>query len=157
MQIIEAILFDPAGCLAEFPDGSRITLYEDVVPALAELKQMGIRLFIASSLPGAVVKRFLEDYCLTGFFTGVWTGAWTRDNAIDVAALTPDRTIFLTDTAEGLAVAKSLGFNAILMMNDPEKAKRLAMFRPAGGIVSLHELPDFIRFVAAQLTPLPSP
>ena len=58
--------------------------------------------------------------------------------------------MFLTDTAEGLKVAKSVGANAILMMNDPDEARRLAMHDPAGGIVSLHELPDFIRLVTAE-------
>ena len=58
--------------------------------------------------------------------------------------------MFLTDTAEGLKVAQSVGVNAILMMNDPDESKRLAMLHPAGGIVSLHELPDFIRIVQAE-------
>ena len=58
--------------------------------------------------------------------------------------------MFLTDTAEGLKVAGSVGVNAILMMNDPDESKRLAMHNPAGGIVSLHELPDFIRLVRAE-------
>lgn len=39
----------------------------------------------------------------------------------------------------------------ILMMNDPGEARRLAMREPAGGIVSLHELPDFIRFLSNQM------
>src|SRR5579863_8567819 len=97
MQTIKGILFEPVGCLAEFPSepfleiaarlsggkkqtspsGSRAywhllnvmsvsercveeafelkavdgaTMYEDVLPALAELHAMGIRRFIASSL-----------------------------------------------------------------------------------------------------------
>jgi len=36
------------------------------------------------------------------------------------------------------------------MMNDPDEARRLTAHNPAGGIVSLHELPDFIRLVAAE-------
>jgi hypothetical protein len=58
--------------------------------------------------------------------------------------------MFLTDTAEGLKAAKSGGFSAVLMMNDPDEAKRLAMQGPAGGIISLLELPDFVRLVAAR-------
>jgi hypothetical protein len=38
----------------------------------------------------------------------------------------------------------------ILMMNDPDEAQRLAMYNPAGGVISLHEMPDFIRLIAAQ-------
>jgi hypothetical protein len=36
------------------------------------------------------------------------------------------------------------------MMNDPDEAQRLAMHNPAGGVVSLHEMPDFLRLIAAQ-------
>src|ERR1700752_5111628 len=97
MRVIEGILFEPVGCLAEFPpepfveiaarlfdrrkkaskSGSRAywhllnlmeasdrdmvealelqavegaSVYEDVIPALSELKAMGTKLFITSSL-----------------------------------------------------------------------------------------------------------
>ena len=150
MQVIEAILFEPVGCFAEFQaeDGAR--LYEDVMPALTELKAMGIKLFIASSLPHSAVTRFLKKYSLGEFFDAVWGRDTPLRNAIDAASLRPERTMFLTDTEEGLRVAKSVGVNSILMMNDPDEAKRLSMHNPAGGIVSLHELPDFVRFVAAR-------
>jgi phosphoglycolate phosphatase-like HAD superfamily hydrolase len=211
MQVIEGILLEPVGCLAEFPaepfheiatrifghkkqsskSGSRsywhllnlmqaanrtldesenriaeelelqavagATVYEDVLPALAELKAMGIQLLIASSLSNAAITRFLEKSAAGQFFTGVWN----RDNAcgikdapiakaLQTAALPPEHVMFLTDTAEGLKVANGAGVNSILMMNDPDEAKRLAVRDPSGGIVSLHELPDFIRLVAAE-------
>jgi phosphoglycolate phosphatase-like HAD superfamily hydrolase len=217
MQIIEGVLFEPVGCLAEFPpepfheiaarlfgrrkkpstSGSRSywhllnlmqaagrTLdasekkmvegleaqavaaagaYEDVLPALSELKAMGVPLFIASSLSDTAITRFLERYSLPEFFSAVWS----RDNAggvkaaplaggIGGASLHPERVMFITDTSEGLKVAKSVGVQSILMMNDPEEARRLAMRNPTGGIVSLHELPDFIRLVAAENARLPS-
>jgi phosphoglycolate phosphatase-like HAD superfamily hydrolase len=216
MQVIEGILFEPIGCLAEFPSepfheiatrffepkkpgrkkkpsrsasrsywhllnlmdaaGGKLdesenkliealelqavdgtNAYEDVMPALSELKAMGVKLFLASSLSNAALQRFVEKRSLHEFFSAVWG----RDNAegiraaplaraISGASLQPERTVFLTDTAEGLKVAKTVGVNSILMMNDPDEAKRLSMHGPAGGIVSLHELPDFVRFVAAQ-------
>ena len=131
--------------------------YEDVVPALAELRSMGIQLLIASSLSNAAIARFLERWMLQEIFTA----AWGRNNAggikdaplrkaFDCASLDPARTIFLTDTAEGLQTAKNAGVQPILMMNDPDEAKRLAMLGPAGGVVSLYELPDFVRLVAAR-------
>src|SRR5713101_3583880 len=52
---------------------NRADLYEDVAPALSELKAMGIGLFIASSLSGAAVTRFLEAFSLNDFFSAVWT------------------------------------------------------------------------------------
>jgi FMN phosphatase YigB (HAD superfamily) len=202
MQTIKGILFEPVGCLAEFPSepfleiaarlsgtrrktsrsGSRAywhllnamsdsekwveeafelkavdgaTLYEDVLPALAELQAMGIRRFIASSLSNAAITRFMEA-CPHDF-----DGVWNRDNAggikaaplsraLQGACLRPEQAMFLTDTAEGLKVAESVGVNAVLMMNDPDESRRLATHNPAGGIVSLHELPDFIRLLRAE-------
>jgi FMN phosphatase YigB (HAD superfamily) len=202
METIEGVLFEPVGCLGDFPaepfleiaarlsgkkqtskSGSRsywhllnlmeasgcptmepyeiqavedAAIYEDVLPALSELKAIGVRRFIASSLSNAAISRFLER-CPQLDFDGVWN----RDNAggiktaplaraIEGASLRPDRTMFLADTAEGLKVARSVGVHAILMMNDPDESRRLAAHNPAGGIVSLHELPDFIRFVRAE-------
>jgi len=211
MQIIQGILFDPVGCLAEFPSepfneiaarlfgrkkkpsksASRLywhllnlmedpdhepaesdrkliekletqaveaaVVYEDVIPALSELKAMNIKLVIASSLSNGAVMRFIDKSALNGIFSAVSS----RDNAgavkaaplraaLEMASLNPEHAMFLTDTAEGLKVANALGLNSILMMNDPDEAMRLAAQDPSGGIVSLHELPDFIRLVAAE-------
>ena len=133
------------------------SIYEDTVPALAELKAMGVHLSIASSLSGAATTRFLERHSLGGFFTGVWN----RDNAGGIkavplvralrgASLRPENVMFLTDTVEGIKVARTAGVHPILMMNDPDEARRLAMHNPAGGVVSMHEIPDFIRLITAQ-------
>jgi beta-phosphoglucomutase-like phosphatase (HAD superfamily) len=204
MQTIRGILFEPVGCLAEFPpepfleiaarltgrrkklgrSGSRAywrllnlmetsksdslealeveavdgaSLYEDVIPALSELKAMGIQLCIASSLSNAAIARFLDKGCLHEYFSSVWSRnnargikAASLKSALHAAALEARQAMFLTDTAEGLKVAESVGVNPILMMNDPDESRRLAMHDPAGGIVSLHELPDFIRIVRAE-------
>ena len=58
--------------------------------------------------------------------------------------------MFLTDTLDGIKAARSAGVHPILMMNDPDEALRLAMHNPAGGVVSMHEMPDFLRLIAAQ-------
>lgn len=132
-------------------------IYEDVVPALAELKSIGIRLFVATSLSRKAAARFIERNSLGEFFSRVCT----RDDAggvksapllsaLDDASLPREKTMFLTDTLEGIKTARSVGVQPILMMNDPDEAQRLAMHNPAGGIVSLHEMPDFIRLLAAQ-------
>src|SRR3984893_314573 len=193
MQAIEGVLFEPVGCLAEFPSeqfldiavhlfgrrkkasqsGSRsywhllnlihsankkldeserqliealevqavasASAYEDVLPALSELKAMGIKLFIASSLSNAAITHFLGLNCLNEFFSAVWS----RDNAggvkaapleaaIGGASLKPEQVMFITDTSEGLKVAKTVGVQSILMMNDPDEARRLAMRDPSG-------------------------
>jgi phosphoglycolate phosphatase-like HAD superfamily hydrolase len=206
MQIIDAVLFEPVGCLAEFParefdeiaarlfqktaihsSGSeafwklldllenrtlspseqklteelevqavnQIELYEDVLPALSELQGMGIQLFLASSLSGTAMSRFLERFPLRRFFSAIWdrssavgAKATPLGKAIETASLQPDHVIALVDTREGLETARQLGANSILMINDYEQGKRLALYPPTGGIVSLRELPDAIRLVA---------
>jgi beta-phosphoglucomutase-like phosphatase (HAD superfamily) len=133
------------------------SVYEDIVPALRELKAMGVHVSIASSLSNAAVARFLKKNSLDEFFTGVWN----RDNsggikavplvrALRGASLQPENVAFLTDTIEGIKVARVAGVHPILMMNDPDEARRLATHNPAGGVVSMHEIPDFIRLLAAQ-------
>jgi beta-phosphoglucomutase-like phosphatase (HAD superfamily) len=133
------------------------SIYEDTVPALAELKAMGVHLSIASSLSDAAITRFLEKHSLGESFAGVWN----RDNAggvkaiplvraLNAASLEPENAMFLTDTVEGIKVARTAGVHPVLMMNDPDEARRLAMHNPAGGVVSLHEVPDFIRLISAQ-------
>jgi phosphoglycolate phosphatase-like HAD superfamily hydrolase len=211
MRLIKAVVFEPVGCLAEFPakpfneiatrlfeqhetsnasgseaywelldlihhsgrtlDASEtqiveelevqavdsVQLYEDVVPALLELKSMGIKLLIASSLSAAAVSRFLVRFSLDDFFSAVWT----RENsggvkaaplakAIESGSIPPEEVMCLVDTTESLEVVKDAGANSILMINDYDEGRRLAMHAPTGGIVSLHELPDAIRLVTEQ-------
>ena len=133
------------------------SIYEDVVPALSELKSMGIRLFVASSLSRKAASWFIERNSLGEFLSGVRTRDEAEGvksapllNALVGASLPREKTMFLTDTVEGIKVARSVGVHPILMMNDPEESQRLALHNPAGGVVSLHEMPDFIRLIAAQ-------
>jgi len=53
----------------------------------------------------------------------------------------------LVDTIDSIQMAKQMGTNSILMINDYDQGKRLAGQDPTGAVVSLHELPDAIRFV----------
>ncbi|MBV9745763.1 MAG: HAD family hydrolase [Acidobacteriia bacterium] len=201
----EGVLFEPVGCLAEFPSepfheiacrvfdlprrkpsrsasrawwhllnllessGQRSIelleleavaasiLYEDVQPALTQLKTMGIRLAIASSLSQTAVECFLAKHNLAALLDEVWS----RDNSGGIKSLPLRRAaasgaIFLADTLEAIHTAKAAGLSPVLMMNDPDEARRLAMHDPAGGIVSLHELPDFVKLVEMQATPAPA-
>jgi hypothetical protein len=143
MQPIKAILFEP-NCI-----GDAQGTYEDVAPAFAELKAMGIQLLFGAAPSRS---RFRNT-------TAVPIPVPNRDregaapNPAD-----PTETLYVTDNAEGLARAKSAGMIPILLMHDPDEAMRLVANNPAGGIVSLLELPDLIRFVSARsTTPIPSP
>jgi len=216
MQHIDGILFEPVGCLAEFPvepfneilvrvfgqkevdvtSASRsywqvlslmeavygkmanadttfvetletqaveaANVYEDVIPALSELKAMNIKLALASSLSGKAVTRFIEKASLKDLFCSVSTrdsskGVKTAPltSALTAAGLDPAHAMFLTDTADGLEVVNALGMNSILMMNDPDEALQLADQNPSAGVVSLHELADFIRLVVAENARVP--
>lgn len=132
-----------------------VEMYEDVIPALTELRTMNISLLMASSLSTAAVTRFLEKFSLQPFFPVAWTrdtagGAKAAPMAKALAgdAFQPGQVMALVDTGGGVAAAKEIGVNSILMINDYEEGRRLAMHEPTGAIVSLHELPDAIRFVA---------
>jgi phosphoglycolate phosphatase-like HAD superfamily hydrolase len=157
LKLVDEFSPQPLAEALEIEAVNEASIYEDTVPALRELKGMGVHLSIASSLSDAAITRFLEKHALGEFFAGVWT----RDNSGGVkavplvsamrgASLQPENVMFLTDTAEGIKVARSAGVHPILMMNDPDEARRLATHTPAGGVVSLHEIPDFIRLIAAQ-------
>jgi hypothetical protein len=123
MNGIDAVLFQPVGVLVD----ERGDAYEDAAPALAELDALGVKTIQVASLSPATLTR-----------------------AIAAASLSPDRVICLTDTEQGIRAAREAGVQPVLMMNDPDEAMRLTAFNPAGGIVSLQELPDFVRFLLAK-------
>jgi beta-phosphoglucomutase-like phosphatase (HAD superfamily) len=129
-------------------------LYEDVRPSLEELKALGVAAHLASSLSRPAVAHFLERHGLADLFVGSITRTETSGvmakplrRAMDHSGLDPARMMVLADTAEGLAIAKQLGLNAMLMINDYDEGRALAERNPAGGIVSLAELADALRLI----------
>jgi len=141
----------------------QVEIYEDVLPALSELKGMNIRLFLASSLSSAAVNRFLARFPVRDFFSAIWdresasgVQAVPLARAMRAALLQPQHVIALADTRQGLEAARGLGANSILMINDYEQGRRLALYGPSGGIVSLKELPDAIRLIAEGAKTQPS-
>ena len=122
MNGIDAVLFEPVGVLVD----EQGEAYADAAPALNELNALGVQMIAVTPLSAAALARAVTD-----------------------ASLSPDRVICLTDTEQGIRAAREAGVQPVLMMNDPDAAMRLTAFNPAGGIVSLQELPDFVRFVAA--------
>lgn len=143
----------------EFEAVDAALVYDDAPPALSELAGLGVRLIVASSLSENALSRFLDR---TGW-RALFHDRWSRDaaggvgdavlrRAVTSGSLVADRVLFLADTAAGLRAATLAGIRPILMMNDPDEAMRLTAHNPAGGIVSLHELPDLVRLVAARHT-----
>lgn len=121
MKGIDAVLYQAVGVVVD-ESGEP---YPDAAEAFAQLGALGVQMIEVRS-PSAVA--------LT--------------EAIASASLAPDRVIYLTDTEGGIRAAKDAGVAPVLMMNDPDEAMRLTALDPAGGIVSLLELPDFVRFVS---------
>jgi beta-phosphoglucomutase-like phosphatase (HAD superfamily) len=129
-------------------------LYEDVRWSLEGLKALGVATILATSLSRPAVARFIERHALADLLAG----AVSRDEAggvmaavvrsvVDQAQLDPARIMVLADTAEGLDMIKRLGLNAMLMINEYDEGRALAERNPAGGIVSLAELPDALRVI----------
>jgi phosphoglycolate phosphatase-like HAD superfamily hydrolase len=103
---IKAILFEPS-CLAD-ADGP----YEDVAPAFAQLRSMGVQLEIGAE---------------------------------------SSETMYVTDNAAGLEKARAAGMIPVLLMHNPDEAMRIVTTnKPAGAVVSLLELPDFLRMADAN-------
>ena len=121
IKAIDAILFQPVGVVVDEAGEP----YPDVASAIAELDTLGVRLIEVPSASAAALRE-----------------------AVSAAELAVDRVIYLTDNEAGIHAAKEAGVAPVLMMNDPDEAMRLTAFDPAGGIVSLLELPDFVRFVS---------
>src|SRR5579871_2360829 len=63
----------------------------------------------------------------------------------------PPYTMYVTDNARGLEKARQAGMVPILLMHDPDEAMRLVTTsKPAGAVVSLLELPDFLRVLSSK-------
>src|SRR5262249_47383227 len=123
VKAIDAVLFTPVGVVVD----DRGEPYPDAVPALAELEALGVKVIEVVSITAAALAA-----------------------AVAAASPSPDRGICLTDTEDGMRAAGDAGIAPTLMMNAPDEAMRLTAFKPAGGIVSLVELPDFVRLLLAR-------
>jgi beta-phosphoglucomutase-like phosphatase (HAD superfamily) len=142
---------------AEMEAADAACLYDDAGPALGELAALGVRLLVTSSLSERALGRFLDRAPFRALFSEVWSrdaaggvGDVVLRRAVANGVLIASRVLFLTDTGKGLQAARRAGVLPMLMMNDPDEAMRLTSQEPAGGIISLHELPDMVRLVAAR-------
>jgi phosphoglycolate phosphatase-like HAD superfamily hydrolase len=129
-------------------------LYEDVVPSLEKLRSVGVRGYLVSSLSRSALDRFIERFSLISLFAGSISrddagGGMGRplQHAIAQASLDPKQVVYLVDTADALQMAKQLGVNALLMINDYDAGRALAERNPAGGVVSLAELAGALQLI----------
>jgi beta-phosphoglucomutase-like phosphatase (HAD superfamily) len=129
-------------------------LYEDVVPALEKLGPMGVRAHLVSSLSRPAVARFIDRFSLAAQFASTVSrdeaqgvmAAPVRD-AVARAGLQAAHVIYLVDTGAALDMAKATGVQPLLMINDYDEGRALAERRPAGGVVSLTELPGAVQLM----------
>ncbi len=126
MIAIDAVLFTPVGVVQD----EHGEPYPDAAPAIDELGRLGVRVIAVPALSEAALRHAVAD-----------------------AGVPAERAVCLTDTEQGIRAARAAGVQPVLMMNDPDEAMRLTSLAPAGGIVSLHELPDFVRFLRAAGRP----
>src|SRR5207249_3858079 len=147
MQTIHGILFEPVGCLAEFSPEP----FNEMATLVSGRRSKASR---SASRTYWDLLNLMETTGMRLSESQIAQIGHLELQAVETASVyedvVPEHGMFITDTADGLQVANSLGLNSILMMNDPDEAMRLAVHGPSGGIVSLHELPDFIRLVAAE-------
>ena len=128
-------------------------LYEDVRPSLAKLRASGVQIYLVSSLSRHALARFVARFDLVELVSG----SIARDDAQGVAAkplrhalaqakLEAVQCIYLADAAFSLDIAKEVGVNGLLMINDYE-GRALAECNPMGGVVSLTELSDALQLI----------
>jgi beta-phosphoglucomutase-like phosphatase (HAD superfamily) len=129
-------------------------LYPDVPACLDELRELGVGAHLVSSLSRQALQRFLQRFSLAPSFAGVvaredagGVAALPVRHALAQAGIEAGRTMLLVDTAEMIELAKALGLRSVLMINDYDEGRMLAERSPAGGIVSLAELPDALRLI----------
>jgi FMN phosphatase YigB (HAD superfamily) len=128
--------------------------YEDVGPALTTLKSLGVAAHLVTSLSRAAAARFVAQHQLADLLAGSITrdeaqgvGGKVLQCAIESAGCAPAEIMMLADTAPAIELARQIGLNAMLMINDYDEGRALAERNPAGGIVSLAELPDALRLI----------
>src|SRR5262249_50041939 len=101
---IDAIVFEPIGSLADVTADASTDApahaFDDAVPALAELKTLGVTLMAASTLSHDALTRFLDTAGLTRFFDDVRSTESTQgdrarllEDALVSVSIAPDRAL----------------------------------------------------------------
>jgi len=141
----------------ELAAAEQADLYEDVAPALKKLRDAGVNLHLVSSLSRRALARFVERFALADAFAHIVARDDTQGvlegplrHAVGRAAVDPAQVIYLVDNSTALAMAKRVGVNAVLMINDYDEGRALAEHRPSGGIVSLAELADALELIGQR-------
>ena len=129
-------------------------VYEDVRPSLEKLRTSGVQIHLATSLSRQALARFVARFDLAELLSGQvarddaqGVGTGPLRHALEQAGLEPRHCIYLADTGFSLDIAKRVGVNGLLMINDYDEGRALAECNPMGGVVSLTELSDALQLI----------
>ena len=132
----------------------RIGLFPSVKPVLQEVRQMNLRLAVATSSVSASARPFLARHELTGFFDVVVTGEEVERGkpapdiylcAAEKLGVPADASLVIEDALSGVAAAKAANMRVAAIPDtrfvDPREYAKQADYM----IGSLSELPPLIR------------
>jgi HAD superfamily hydrolase (TIGR01509 family) len=137
---------------------NRIGLFPSAKEVLQELRQMNLRLAVATSSVSASARPFLERHNLNGFFDVVVTGDETERgkphpdiylHAADKLGLAADACVVIEDSLSGVAAAKAAKMRVVAIPDtrfvDPREYEKEADYL----LSDLSEVPALVRRVAA--------
>jgi HAD superfamily hydrolase (TIGR01509 family) len=141
---------------------NRIDVFPWAKLVLQDLRQMNLRLAVATSSVSASARPFLARHGLTAFFEVVVTGEEVEHGkphpdiylrAVEKLGVTPDACLVIEDALSGMAAAKAAKMRVAAIPDtrfvDPRDYKKGADYL----LTSLSEIPALIRRVAlAQST-----
>jgi beta-phosphoglucomutase-like phosphatase (HAD superfamily) len=137
---------------------NRIGLFPSAKEVLQELRQMNLRLAVATSSVSASARPFLERHNLNGFFDVVVTGDETERGkphpdiylrAADKLGLAANSCVVIEDSLSGVAAAKAAKMRVVAIPDtrfvDPREYEKEADYL----LSDLSEVPALVRRVAA--------
>jgi HAD superfamily hydrolase (TIGR01509 family) len=138
---------------------NRVGLFPNVKEVLEELRQMKLRLAVATSSVSASARPFLDRHELTGCFEVIVTGEEVERGkpapdiylrAADKLGLTADACLVVEDALPGVAAAKAAKMRVVAIPDrrfvDPREYDKKADYV----LDSLKELPTLIRTLASS-------
>jgi HAD superfamily hydrolase (TIGR01509 family) len=137
---------------------SRIGLFPSTRAVLEELRQMNLRLAVATSSVGASARPFLDRHELTSFFDVIVTGEEIERGkpqpdiylrAAEKLGVTADACLVIEDALSGIAAGKAAGMRAAAIP-DTRFADARDYEKQADYLLrDLSEIPGLVRHVAA--------
>ena len=135
-------------------NGQHAVVYPGVLPGLAALQGLGLRLACLTNKPTAFARPLLASKNLAGFFEGVFGGdAFERKKpdplpllkTCEALGVAPARTLMVGDSSNDAAAARGAGCPVVLVDYGYNHGEPVAMARPDAICARLDELPAWLR------------